>query len=88
MQNDRLENNIQRKTFLQKIVVKKLAAPAVIIFLLLISIMISMVIARQGYVTGVIILCGVLALPAVYAVAAWPEFGIVALIVASFFINY
>jgi len=88
MQNDRLENNIQRKTFLQKIVVKKLAAPAVIIFLLLISIMISAVIARQGYVTGVIILCGVLALPAVYAVAAWPEFGIVALIVASFLINY
>jgi len=83
-----VENNLQRKTFWHRIIAKKISAPVVILFLAIASLSVSFIVAREGYVMGVTILCGLIALPIAYASVVYPEFGIIALIVASFFINF
>jgi hypothetical protein len=88
MVNDQVENNVLQKTLWQKIIIKKFSAPAVVLFLVISSLAISFIIAREGYVTGIIILCGLIALPMGYATVAYPQFGIIALIAIAFFINF
>jgi len=84
----RTRDNISKKNFWNKIIIRKFSAPVVIAFLIFSSLLITFVIARSGYVTGIIILCGILAIPAAVATVAFPKFGISTLIVISFFINY
>jgi len=88
MLNDRVENNVLQKTFWQKIIVKKISAPAVIIFLVISCLFITFVIAREGYIIGAVIICALMALPIGYATVVYPQFGIITLIVVAFFINF
>jgi O-antigen ligase len=88
MLSEQVANNVSNSTFWQKIILKKFSAPVVVIFLILLSLSLSFVIAYEGYATGILILCGLIALPIVYATVAYPEFGIITLIVISFFINF
>lgn len=88
MPGGQVRNNAAYKTFWDRIVVKKLSAPIVILFLLFASLSVSFIIAREGYAIGVVILFIIVALPVTYAVVAYPQFGIITLLVVSFFINY
>ena len=88
MPGDHVINNATKKTFWDKLIIQKLSAPIVIIFLICTSLAVSYVIASDGYVTGLIILCIIIALPTVYAAVVYPKFGIITLIIVSFFINY
>jgi len=82
-----IDGKVYRKTFWHRIILKKLSAPIVILFLLVCSLAVSFLIAREGYVLGIIILCGIIAIPVAYAVVAHPDSGMVILIVLSFFVN-
>ncbi len=88
MSDDLIGNNLQKKTFWEKIISDKLSKPIVILFILLVSLSISFVIARWGFVAGIIIIGLMIGLPVAYATIVYPEFGIATLITASFFINY
>jgi hypothetical protein len=84
----RTRENIPKKTFWNKIIIRKFSAPIVIAFLVLSSLFITVLIARGGYVTGLLILCGILGIPAALATVIYPKFGISVLLIVSFFINY
>ena len=88
MPNDQVINNVTKKTFWDRVVIQKISAPIVILFLICASLSISYVIAREGYVTGLIILCAIIAAPVAYATVVYPKFGIITLITVSFFTNY
>jgi hypothetical protein len=88
MLNDRVRNNEQKKTLWDRIIIQKISAPVVVLFLVLASLSVSFIIAREGFVIGVIILFVIIGAPVAYATVAYPEFGIVVLIVVSFFVNY
>jgi O-antigen ligase len=88
MLNDQVTSNVAEKTFWHKIIVKKFFAPAVIVFVLLFSLAVAFIVAREGYVAGVIIIVLLVALPFGYAVVVNPEFGIIALIFVAFYINF
>ena len=88
MPNEQVKDNAPKKSFWHKIITNKLAAPAVVLFLVACSLAITLAIARTNYITGIIVICAIIALPIIYAVVAYPEAGIVTLITASFFINY
>jgi len=88
MPDDQVRNSLSNKTLWDRVIIKKLSAPVVILFLTLASLSVSFIIARGGYVTGLVILCGIICLPVVWATVAYPKFGIIILIAVSFFINY
>ena len=88
MLNIRSEGNYRKKTFWSSIILNKLDKPAVIIFLVLCSLSLSYIVAKEGRDVGLIILSLIFALPIAYATAAYPKFGIISLIIFSFFINY
>lgn len=88
MPDDQVINNGTKKTFWDKLIIQKLSAPVIIVFLICTSLAVSYVIASEGYVAGLVILCVIVALPVAYATVAYPKFGIMALITISFFINY
>src|ERR1035437_5632487 len=88
MLNDPVRNNEQKKTLWDRIIIQKISAPVVVLFLVLASLSVSFIIAREGFVIGVIILFVIIGAPVAYATVAYPEFGIVVLIVVSFFVNY
>jgi O-antigen ligase len=88
MLNDQVTNNASDKTFWHKIIVKKFFAPAVIVFVIIACLGVTFVIAREGYVMGLIVICGLIALPVCYATVVNPEFGIIALIIVAFYINF
>ena len=80
-------SEISGKPFWARVISKKFYAPFTILFSLCCSLMVGLLIAQQGYVLGIIILCGVIALPLAFAMVAYPNVGIVALIILSFFVN-
>src|SRR5476651_742279 len=88
MLNDQVSDNVKKRTYWDWIIIKKFSAPVVILFTVLASLSITFIIAREGFDMGVILICGLVALPVAYACVAYPKFGIVALIVIAFFINY
>src|ERR1700733_250428 len=88
MLNDQVTNSAAGKPFWHKIILKKFYAPAVVAFAVIASLAAAFLIAREGYVLGLILFCALIALPVLYATVAYPEFGIVTLIVVSFFINF
>ncbi|WP_259070658.1 O-antigen ligase family protein [Mucilaginibacter sp. X4EP1] len=88
MPNGSVADNIQKKNLWDKIVAEKLSNPLVIAFLVLVSLGITFIIAREGYVAGVVMVCLMVGVPLAYACVINPEFGISVLIIASFFINY
>lgn len=88
MHDDRAADKIKKRSFWEKIISQKLHAPVIIVFLLLSSLFMSLIIAREGFVPGVAILCGIIGLPIAYGTVAKPEFGIALFIIASFFINF
>ncbi|MDB4923565.1 O-antigen ligase [Mucilaginibacter sp.] len=88
MSNDQTRNSAPKKSVWESIIIHKFSKPVVLIFLLFTSLFISFLIARQGMVIGVLILVAITALPLVYAAIAYPKFGIILFIIASFFINY
>jgi len=88
MLNDQVSDNVHKRTYWDWIIIKKFSAPAVIIFAALASLSVTFIIAREGYETGIIIICGIIALPVIYGTVVYPKFGIVSLIIISFFINY
>jgi hypothetical protein len=88
MLNDQVINNEQKKTLWDRIIIKKISAPIVILFLIFTSLFSAFLVAREGYVIGAIILCAIIAFPIAYATVVYPKFGIITLIIVSFFINY
>jgi hypothetical protein len=88
MPDDQVKDNVSYRTFWDRIIVQKFSAPAVILFVVLASLSVSFIIAREGFAAGVIILFIIIALPAAYAAVAYPKFGIITLLIISFFINY
>ena len=81
-------NIAEKETVWAGIINRKLEKPVVVIFLLLVSLFASYVVARQGLDTGLILFSSILAAPLAYASVVYPRFGIVALIICSFFVNY
>jgi len=59
----------------------------VFLSLLFCCLLISFLVARQGLLTGVIILAFLIGLPIIYAVVVYPRFGIILFICAAFLIN-
>src|ERR1700761_3677583 len=88
MPADRAENRALKKSVWDRLVLQKLSAPVVFVFLITCSLGIAYLVAREGYVTGMIILCAIIALPTAYAVVAYPNIGIILLLIVAFFINY
>lgn len=88
MLNEQVTHSAAKKPFWQKIIIKKFSAPVVIAFAVLASLAATFLIAREGYVPGLILICALVSLPVLYATVVYPEFGIIALIVVSFFINF
>jgi len=88
MSSDRIRNSASKKSIWENIVIHKFSKPAVLIFLLFTSLLISFLIATQGAAIGIFILIMIIGLPLLYAVVAYPKFGIILFIIASFFINY
>jgi O-antigen ligase len=88
MSNGVAPNKIQKKTLWGKIITDKFSNPIVITFLVLASLCICFIIAREGFIGGVVILAFIIGIPLAYATIVYPEFGITILIIASFFINY
>ena len=88
MPNVQIRNNASKKTLWDKLIIRKFSAPVVILFLIIASLSASYIVARDGYATGLIVLCGVIAIPVAYAIVMFPKFGIATLIIVSFFINY
>jgi hypothetical protein len=83
-----VRNNVQKRTLWETILLKKFSAPIVIIFLFFTALAVSYLIAKGGLVLGIVMLCAIIGLPVAYAVVAYPIFGIITLLVVSFFINY
>ncbi len=88
MPNDQIRNNANRETFWNSIILHKFSKPLVLFFLLFASLFISFVIARQGLVAGIFILIIIVGIPLIYAIVAYPRFGIIIFIITSFIINY
>ncbi|MDB5017254.1 MAG: hypothetical protein JWQ84_2086, partial [Mucilaginibacter sp.] len=88
MLNEETRNIKPKSPFLDSILAKKISAPVIILLLVLASLSASYIIAREGYEFGLIILCVIIGLPAAWATIVYPKFGIITLIIASFFINY
>jgi O-antigen ligase len=88
MRNDQVRNSAVQKPFWHKIILKKFSAPIVIAFAIIASLAAAFLIAREGYVLGLIILCALIGTPVLYATVAYPQFGIIILIVVSFYINF
>ncbi|BAU54970.1 O-antigen ligase family protein [Mucilaginibacter gotjawali] len=88
MLNDEFRDNVHKRTFWENLIVKKFEAPVVIIFAVLASLFVTYIIALGGYQIGVVIICALIGLPIIYATVAYPKFGIISLIILSFFINY
>ena len=88
MLNDQVTNSAAKKPFWHKIIVNKFSAPVVIVFVVIASLAATFLIAREGYELGLILVCALIGLPVLYATVVYPEFGIVTLIVVSFFINF
>ncbi|WP_295673238.1 O-antigen ligase [uncultured Mucilaginibacter sp.] len=88
MLDDEFRNNVHKRTFWENLIVKKFEAPVVIIFALLASLFVTYIIALGGYQIGVVVICALIGLPIIYATVAYPKFGIISLIILSFFINY
>jgi hypothetical protein len=87
MLNNETDGRVYKDSLWQRIVLKKFSAPIVIVFVLLCSLAISFVIATEGLDIAIFILCGLIAIPVIYAVVALPDIAIVILILLSFFIN-
>ncbi|MEP6611964.1 MAG: hypothetical protein ABJA76_08775, partial [Mucilaginibacter sp.] len=88
MTDDRIRDNVPKKTIWENIVIHKFSKPVVLLFLLIASLFISFIIARQGVAAGILILVFIIALPLVYGAVAYPKFAIILFIIAAFFINY
>lgn len=87
MLNERLQNNVYKKTFWDKIVIQKFSQPIVIFFLLLSSLFVSVVIARGGVTIAISLLIVIIALPLLYVIVVFPQFGIIVFMIVSFIIN-
>ena len=88
MLNEQVRNSAPDKPFWHKIIIKKFSAPLVIVFVAITCLATTFLIAREGYVLALVVLCALIAMPVLYATVVYPEFGIVTLIVVSFFINF
>jgi O-antigen ligase len=88
MQSDQTVNTETKKTFWKKLIDQKLSNPLLLFFLLLFSLFSSFVVFKFGIIGGGAILALLIGLPLIFAITAYPKFGISVLIIASFFINY
>lgn len=88
MPSDRIEDMAPKKTIWQNIVIHKFSKPVVVVFLLLTSLALAFLIARQGMVVGILFLIMMVGLPLLYAAVAYPKIGITLYIIIAFFINY
>jgi hypothetical protein len=88
MLNDLARNNVQNKSLWERIVTDKFSKPIVIAFLILTALAVSYLIAVGGIGAAIFIMALVIGIPLMVAVIVNPEFGIITLIVAAFFINY
>jgi hypothetical protein len=88
MLNAQVKNSASGKSFWDRVIAQKLSKPIVLFFLLFASLFISALIAEGGVTTGLLILILIIGLPSVYAVVAYPKFGIIVLILVSFLINF
>ena len=66
----------------------KFSKPLVIIALIAASFVLTFMVAREGLIAGLIMLAGIIALPIVYCIVAYPKFGVISLIVVAFVINH
>lgn len=88
MRDDRIRDLAPKRTIFENLVLHKFSKPVVIFFLLLISLFVSFLIARQGIIMGVLIIGFTIGAPLLYATVAFPRLGIMMFIIISFFINY
>src|SRR4051812_24968218 len=88
MQDDRIRNIAPKRSVWENLVLQKFSKPVVLLFLLVASLMISFLIARQGVVMGIMITGLIVGVPLLYSAIAYPRVGIVLFVLVSFFINY
>lgn len=67
---------------------RKLKHPLVVSLLLIIAVGISGLIALQGMVGGLLVMIAAVALPLVYSIIVYPQFGIIVMLVAAYFIMW
>ncbi|WP_428331027.1 O-antigen ligase family protein [Mucilaginibacter sp.] len=88
MPNDTTGNNASRGSFWSNLILHKYSKLIVLFVLLITSLTISFLIASQGAVMGILIIIALIGLPAVYAIVAYPKFGIIVFIIAAFLVNH
>ena len=74
--------------FWSGVIEDKLSKPLVVLALILTSLAISFMVAREGLIAGLIIMAAIIALPIVYCIVLYPKFGVISLIVVAFIINH
>lgn len=72
----------------QKLVVEKLNNPLGYVLLLLTCIVLGAGIAMKGMVFGILVTIGIIAMPTVYAIVAYPRFGILVFLTMAYFIMF
>lgn len=88
MPNTEVRNSAPAKSFWHRIITQKFSAPFVIAIVVVACLAVTYLIAREGYVLGIIVIAGLIGVPVLVAVTVSGEFGIITLIVVSFFINF
>lgn len=83
-----LTKNNHKKSFWQNVITNKLSSPLVWGFLLLGAVFISLVVYKAGMLGALGLLGLIVGIPMLYAIVAYPKFGIVALFVWSYLVNF
>lgn len=85
-----INNNVKKLSFFEKLykiaIVEKFMNPVGVVFFILAAIFFSFVIVKFGMVIAVLLLVAIIGLPMVYGVVAYPKFGILVLLTASYFV--
>lgn len=88
MLNDKTDNSKLKGSFGQRLLIQKLSNPLALSFLVIAALFVSVVVYKLGFIGIGAILIVIIGLPVLFAIVAYPKFGITVLILASFFINY
>jgi O-antigen ligase len=88
MLNDKIGNSRVNGSFWQSLLVQKFSSPLVLSFLIVAALFVSILVYKLGLIGVGAILVLIIGLPVLFAIVAYPKFGITVLILTAFFINY
>jgi len=84
----RHEHRSFKRTLREKLYIEQFSNPLGISILLLCSLCFALVVFHAGFVGGMLVLVGIVALPIVYGIVAHPKFGIMILLVMAYLLFF